>query len=187
MKFRELMRFLTPKKDRCMRYATLVYLSENDGVLMIKKGERKNDPNSGFHTPPGGKLEEYEMGLDNPEGRLEAAVREVEEEAGLTPYHLTLRGEILFDNSERIFAKWKKPNDYKVYIYSCSQYVANPEKCKGGEGVPIWFNKDKIPGLSKNPGDDLMYEWLADGRPFSGVIKCKGKKVDAKHSWVNFY
>lgn len=187
MKFREFLRFLTPKKDRRIKYATLVYLSDEDKVLMIKKGEREDDPNSGFYTPPGGKLEEREMGLDNTQGRLEAAVREVEEEAGLTPYHLTLRGEILFDNFERIFSRWKRPSDYKVYIYSCSQKVESPKKRKSGEGVPVWVKKSDIPLLPKNPGDDLMYKWLDDGRPFSGVIKCRGKKVDVAHSWVNFY
>jgi len=187
MKFRDFIRFLTPKKDRRIKYATLVYLSEDDKVLMIKKGERKNDPNSRFYTPSGGKIEECEMGLDNPRGRLEAAVREVEEEAGLTPYHLTLRGEILFDNSERIFSRWRRLDDYKVYIFSCSQHIESPGKRKKGEGIPVWVKKSDIPFLPKNPGDELMYKWLDDGRSFSGVIKCRGKKVDAAHSWINFY
>ena len=66
-----------------MKYGTMTFLSVDEMVLMIKKTERQNDPNSGFFTLPGGNLKNFERGA-NPTGRLESAIREIEEESGLT-------------------------------------------------------------------------------------------------------
>ena len=62
---------------------TYLHLSHNGKVLMIRKPEREKDPNSGLYTLPGGKLEGPEKGLTSFKGRLEAAVRETEQETGL--------------------------------------------------------------------------------------------------------
>jgi len=86
-----------------MKYGTMYYLQTLEGVLIIKKGIRENDPNSGYETLPGGKLKDNEKGLNNPSGRLESCIREIKEETGIEPLNLRLRGVILFDNSERIF------------------------------------------------------------------------------------
>jgi len=185
MKLSELLRFLKPKKDRRMKYGTMAYIYEGDKVLMMKKEERENDPNSGFYTPPGGNLEFYEKGLDNPNGRLEAAVREVWEETDLTCLHPTYRGMILFDNDGRIFRSWKNPNDFLVYVYSSSQYIGELSKGKNGE-TPVWVDKTDIRQLPKNVGDELIYQWLDDGRFFIGVIKHKGRELDKEGSFVNF-
>jgi 8-oxo-dGTP pyrophosphatase MutT (NUDIX family) len=64
-----------------MKYGTMTYVERGDGgVLMLKKNERVDDPNSGFYTLPGGKLEKNELGV---RGRLESVIREVKEETGL--------------------------------------------------------------------------------------------------------
>jgi len=40
------------------------------GILIVEKVERENDPNSGYYTLPGGKLESFEKGLNNLEELL---------------------------------------------------------------------------------------------------------------------
>jgi ADP-ribose pyrophosphatase YjhB (NUDIX family) len=173
-----------------MMYGTLSYLSSDKGILMIKKNERKNDPNSGFYAIPGGKLEDYEKGLKNPEGRLESAIRETEDETGITLLNPVFRGAILFDNKDRIFPNWKEKEDCLVYLYSATEKSG---KLKGSdEGIPLWAHEDIIPSLPKNSGDKLMYEWLMDekfkqGRNFSGIIKHKGTEIDEEGSWVDWF
>ena len=94
-----------------MKYGTMSYLFVDKQILMIKRLKEKNDPNSGFYTLPGGKLKDFEKGL-NPNGRLESAIRETEEETGLKLIEPKLKGVILFDNSERIFDNWKNSQDF---------------------------------------------------------------------------
>ncbi|MEK6841633.1 MAG: NUDIX domain-containing protein, partial [Nanoarchaeota archaeon] len=94
-----------------MKYGTISYLSVREKALMIKKGERIDDPNSGFYTPPGGKLEHNEKG-ENPLGRLEAVVREVRQETGLILVRPSFKGVILFDNEGRTFPNWPNPDNF---------------------------------------------------------------------------
>ena len=90
-----------------MKYGTLVHLSVNEKILMLKKEARPNDPNSGYYTLPGGKLGSNER--KTPEGRLAGAVRETEEETGLKIISPIARGVILFNNKGRIFDNWPNP------------------------------------------------------------------------------
>ncbi len=168
-----------------IKHGVLVYLSVNGKVLMMKKGIRENDPNSGYYVPPGGNLEFYEKGLNKPLGRLEAAVREPLEESGLTLINPIYRGVILFHNFEREFPNWPNPEDFFVNVYSATQYTGKPGKGKNNE-FPVWIDEEKISELPQNPGDKMIYEWLKDGRFFVGVIKHKGKELDKEGTYVDF-
>jgi ADP-ribose pyrophosphatase YjhB (NUDIX family) len=99
-----------------MLYGTIGYVVREGEVLMIKKNERANDPNSGFYALPGGKLELSEKG-SNPSGRLENVVREVRDETGLVLKNPELAGTILFDNQGRTFDNWRNPKDYFAYVF----------------------------------------------------------------------
>ena len=169
-----------------MKYGTMTYIVSKRGhVLMIKKGVRENDPNSGYFTLPGGKLEKDERGLMNPEGRLKSAIRETEDETGIIPVNPVLRGVILFDNKDRKFDNWPNPDNFYVYIYSATKYSGNPKK--SDEGVPVTVLENKLKEVPSNPGDKLMYDWLKNGRNFIGVIKHKGIEVDPEGTWVDFF
>lgn len=161
------------------------YISENGQVLMIKKFEREEDPNSGFYTLPGGKLEGFEKGR-NIAGRLESAVRETMDETGIKLVNPFLKGIVLFDNSERVFENWKNPQDFLVYIFSAESYTGKM-KVFTREGLPEWANDYDIPNLPKNSGDRRMYEWLKDGRNFMSVIKHKEKEIDEEGTFVDFF
>jgi 8-oxo-dGTP diphosphatase len=167
-----------------MKYGTVSYLESVNGILMLKKFERENDPNSGYYAIPGGKLEDYERGLKCFKGRLESSIRETEDETGIKPINPILRGVILFDNKDRIFNNWKNPDNYLVYIFYSTQFSGRLKE--SDEGVPAWVHKRDIVDLPKNPGDKFMYKWLIDGREFMGIIKHKGNKIDKSGTWVDW-
>jgi 8-oxo-dGTP diphosphatase len=169
-----------------MKYGTMTYVvSENNNILMVKKGIRENDPNSGYFTLHGGKLESNEKGLMNPIGRLESAIRETQDETGITPINPVLRGVILFDNKDRKFPNWNNPDNFYVYIFYANKYHGKPIQSE--EGIPVTVPFGKIKDVPSNPGDKKMYEWLMDGRNFMGVIKHKGEEVDLEGTWVDFF
>jgi ADP-ribose pyrophosphatase YjhB (NUDIX family) len=169
-----------------MKYGTMMYLvSDKGNVCMIEKVSRKNDPNSGYITLPGGKLKEDEKGLNNSEGRLKSVLRETEEEVGIKPVNPVLRGIIFFDNKDRTFDNWKNPDNFLVYIFYAENYRGKVRK--SDEGKPRTVSLDKVGEVPSNPGDEKMYEWLKDGRNFFGVIKHKGNEIDEKGTWVDFY
>lgn len=168
-----------------MKYGTMVYLVSKGKVLMIKKYERKNDPNSGYFTLPGGKLEEDEKGLNNPKGRLKSAIRETIDETGIEPVNPVLRGVILFCNKGRIFDNWKNPDDFYVYIYYAKKYKGKVRK--SDEGIPFSVPEEKLKEVPSNPGDKKMYGWLKNERDFVGVIKHKGKELDEAGTFVDYF
>ena len=139
-------------------HGLMVYVLNKGNVLMLNKGVRPDDPNSGYYTLPGGKLEPFEKGIDIPNGRLERAIREVPEETGIAIVNTKLRGNILFDNSEREFPDWPNPKDYNVNVYSANAFTFQLKD--GGEGVPLWVPKSDIKDLPKHLGDELIYGWL---------------------------
>ena len=162
------------------------YLNCDKGILMLKKIERENDPNSGYCTLPGGKLENCEKGGDSLEGRVKSVIRETKDETGITLINPILRGTILFDNKDRTFDNWSNSDNYLVYVYSATEYKGKLRT--SDEGVPFWVSSWKeLDSLPKNPGDKKMYEWLKDGRNFSGVIKHKGKEIDEDGTWVDYF
>ena len=119
-----------------MKYGTMSYLNCDKGILMLRKIERKEDPNSGYCTLPGGKLENCEKGLKNIEGRVKSSKRETEDETGISLINPVLRGVILFDNKDRIFDNWPNPDNFLVQIYSATEY--DGELRVSDEGIPFW-------------------------------------------------
>jgi 8-oxo-dGTP diphosphatase len=171
---------------RKMEYGVMSHLSIDDMVLMIMKNEREDDPNSGLFTLPGGKLKAWEKGLDNLDGRLEAAVRETQEETGLILINPLLRGVILFDNNGRIFDNWQKPTHYLVYMFGAEEYVGEL-KSETEEGRPLWVSEIGLPSVPKSVGDEKIYEWLRDPRYFMGIIRHKGKVLDEAGTFVTYF
>jgi 8-oxo-dGTP diphosphatase len=172
-----------------MKYGTMIYVTSDKGILMINKNKRVNDPNSGYYTLPGGKLEPDEKGLTNLEGRPISTIRETKDEAGITVFNPILRGAILFDNKDRTFDNWPNPDNFLVYILSATEYEG--ELKESNEGVPCWILPESIPSLPMNPGDKLMYGWLMDdnfkqGRNFIGIIKHNRNEIDEAGSWVDW-
>ena len=167
-----------------MKYGTMLYLVSGKKILMIKKGIRIEDPNSGYFTLPGGKLKEEEKG-NNEQGRIDCIIRETKEETGIEPIRPSLRGVILFDNEGRVFDNWKNPDNFLVYIYASKKFKGKARRSE--EGVPHGVSSDKVYSVPSNPGDKKMYQWLRDGRYFIGVIRHKGNIIDEKNTFVDFF
>ncbi|MDP2628894.1 MAG: NUDIX domain-containing protein [Nanoarchaeota archaeon] len=168
-----------------MKYGTMAYLNVGGKVLLLKKFERNNDPNSGFWTLPGGKLEDFEKGIVNPRGRLESVIRETEDETGITLINPVLKGAILFDNSERIFSNWSKKEDYLVHIFSAKGYKGALRQ--SDEGIPEFIDERLLTSIPQNEGDKMMYKWLENGRNFVGIIKHTGNRIDEEGTFVDYF
>lgn len=168
-----------------MNYGNLLYLCVNEEVLMMKKDFREKDLNSKFYAIPGGKIEGNEKGIKKINGRRFSVMRESDEETGLVPYNPKFRGSVLFDNSEREFPGGRKFGDFYVVIFSSNSYTGTLKSSE--EGEPIWVPKNEVLTKPMHEGDRLLYEWIFQDKPFSGVIYHKGNKVDLTKSFVDFF
>ncbi len=140
--------------------AVLCYIFKNKQVLLINK---KTGLGKGLINAPGGRIEETETAL-------EAAVRETEEETGLTPTDLTHAGILNFQFTDG---------------YSLRGHVFTAKDCTGelkktSEADPFWIPIEKIPY-------DMMWEddrhWLPmvmDGQFIEGRFIFDGKKMVSK-------
>ena len=110
---------------RAVDKATLTFVLDEERVLLIRK---KRGLGAGKVNGPGGRLEPGEEPLD-------CAVREVEEELGITPLGLEYRGENLFQFID----------GYSIHVYAfvASEYEGEVKETE--EATPLWTNVDAIP------------------------------------------
>jgi len=128
--------------------AVLTYIFHKDSVLLMNK---KRGLGAGKVNAPGGHIEPGET-------PVEAAVRETEEEVGLTPYDLKEVGTLYFQ-----FTKGLK---LKGTVYISTSYKGLLTETD--EADPFWVSISEIP-YEKMWEDDLL--WLPhviDGKTFTG-------------------
>jgi 8-oxo-dGTP diphosphatase len=128
--------------------ATLLFVVRNGSILLIRK---KRGLGAGKINGPGGKL-------DAREAPLAGAIREVEEEIGVTPTGVEQRGEIRFQFTDGL---------------ALLGFVFLASGCEGrlretDEAAPIWTPVDRIPYPEMWADDELWMPWLLAGRKFSG-------------------
>ncbi len=171
-----------------MKYGTICCIDSAEGILMIRKFDNRNgDPNSGYCTLPGGKLEAYEKGLGSIEGRVSSTIRETEDETGIKPLNPVFIGTVLFDNKDRKFTNWPNPDNFLVSVFYTKDYSGELKE-KSDEGVPFWAKDWKeVDSLPSNPGDRLLYQWIREKKNFFGVIKHKEEEIDESGSWFDFF
>lgn len=105
---------------------TLCLIHIEGNVLL---GFKKINFGAGLYNLFGGKVEPGET--------VEfAAVREVEEEAGVHPVFVEKRGTLVFHNAAEEFVR-------EVHVFSCSAFEGVPRECE--EMKPEWFTVDEIP------------------------------------------
>lgn len=180
-----------------MRFGTMGYIHCDKGILMLSKFKRKDDPNSGYHTLPGGKLELDEMGIYDPLGRESSVKREVEKETGIFMLYPRFMGTILFYNKDRTFDNWSEKRKKNFFVYMYHSGHPKGELKESDEGIPYWAQSwEEIESRPSNPGDKLMYKWVKEWKrmydylgkknSFIGVIKHNGKEIDREGSWVDW-
>ena len=105
--------------------ATLTFIQKANRVLLIRK---KRGLGAGMINGPGGKLEPNES-------ILACAIREVEEEVGVTPLDLSKRGELRFQFVD----------GYAIHVHIFVARDFKGQLCETEEAAPIWFEEDAIP------------------------------------------
>ena len=128
------------------KIAVVVILESPGYWLMLK---RSRSPNQGLYTPVGGKIE-------NGESPRAAAIREVQEEAGLQIEDPRYCG-LLVDSS---------PTDYNwiCFVYRATVDYFTPHDCN--EGTLAWVPIESLATLPTPVTDPYLYPCVLSGKPF---------------------
>jgi 8-oxo-dGTP diphosphatase len=137
--------------------ATLVFVLDGDRVLLIRK---KRGLGAGMINGPGGRLEPGET-------PIECAVRETEEELGITPTGLHLAGENSF-----VFVDGYSVH---VHVFVASGWTGEPRETE--EAVPLWTPRDEIPYDEMWQDDRLWVPHMLAGRRFLGRFIFEGETM----------
>ena len=126
--------------------AVIVILESSEYWLMLR---RNYPPNQGLYTPVGGKVEDGESPRT-------AAIREVQEEAGLQLEDVGYCG-LLVDSS---------PTDYNwvCFVYRASVDYFSPPNCN--EGTLTWIPLESLATLQTPVTDPYLYPCILSGQPF---------------------
>jgi len=137
--------------------ATLLFVVCGGRVLLIHK---KRGLGAGKINGPGGKLEPGEA-------PLAGAIREVEEEIGVTPTGVEPRGEIRFQFIDGL--------RLHGFVFAASGCVGEPRETD--EAAPLWTAVDRIPYPRMWADDEAWLPWLLAGRCFVGRALFDGDRL----------
>ena len=152
-----------------MKLATLCYLKNNDKTLMLYRNKKPGDTHKGKWNGLGGKVEPGET----PE---QCAIREVQEESGLTTINLKLHGVITFPMFDGM-------DDWYVFVFTITEFEG--EMIESPEGELAWIPDEKLLELNLWDGDRIFPPWLKQDKFFSAKFTYVAKELI---DWsVNFY
>jgi len=137
--------------------AVITYIFKDDKVLLINK---KTGLGAGKVNAPGGRVEPAEMAI-------EAAVREVQEETGLTPLNVKEVGQLSF-----IF---KDGYSLKGFVYFADDCTG--EMIETDEADPFWQAVSEIPYDKMWEDDELWLPPAMDGKYIKGHFIFEGDKM----------
>ena len=148
--------------------ATLCFIEREGELLLIRK---KRGLGGGKINGPGGRLEPGET-------PLQGAVRETQEEVGVTPRHLEKRGELHFQFLDG-------------YSLFCTVFIAHG--CEGvpretDEADPFWVDIGAIPYEGMWQDDSYWLPLVVAGKNFRGWFEFDGEqllrhRVDTPGAW----
>ena len=138
---------------------TLCFIRQDDRLLLIRK---KRGLGAGRINGPGGKV-------DPGETPLAAAIRETQEEIGVTPLEPQLRGELWFHFSTGI--------TLHCLIFLSEAYEGIP--AESDEAIPHWFPVDALPYEEMWADDRDWLPLLLAGRRFRGSVTVHGEESGA--------
>lgn len=130
--------------------ASLCFVRKEGRILMIRK---KRGLGAGKINGPGGRLEQGET-------PLQAAIRETQEEVGVTPLDLSQRGELSFQFTDGL-------------ALHCVVFTAGD--CTGKaieteEAIPHWMSPEEIPYHDMWADDILWLPGMLEGKRFKGYF-----------------
>ncbi|RFC44738.1 MAG: NUDIX family [Verrucomicrobia bacterium] len=137
--------------------ANLCFIVKNGRVLLIRK---KRGLGAGKINAPGGKLEPGETAL-------QAAIRETQEEVGVTPLHLEERGLLRFQFIDG-------------YSLNCVVFLASDlegEPISTAEADPLWVDLAEVPYHEMWADDKEWLPTVLAGGTFTGSFLFDGEKM----------
>lgn len=133
---------------RADKHAVITYIFTEDKVLLINK---KRGLGSGKVNAPGGHIEQGET-------KLEAAIRETEEEVGLTPLEAVEVGKLYFQFSNGL--------KMEGTVFTAVNFTG--EMIETDEADPFWIDIDAIPYKQMWEDDLLWLPHVIKGKKISG-------------------
>ena len=133
--------------------ATLIYLMEDDQVLMLERIKKQGDIHIGKWNGLGGKV-------DLGESIKSCAIRELNEESGLSAEYFDFAGHITFPEFD------KHGNDWSVYVFRA--YGPSGDMIECDEGELSWVPKDEILSLNLWEGDKHFIPYVLSNKIFFG-------------------
>jgi 8-oxo-dGTP diphosphatase len=137
--------------------ATLLFVVMGRQVLLIDK---QRGLGAGKINGPGGRIEPGE----SPQ---EAAIREVQEELGITPLHIKKRGELSF--------QFTSGYSMRCHVFSASDLDGEPAPTP--EAVPRWESIGNLPFDQMWADDRIWLPMLIAGQDFKGAALFEGEHM----------
>lgn len=137
--------------------ATLCFVQRNEHVLLI---EKKRGLGKGKVNGPGGKF-------DPGETALQCAIRETQEELGVTPLNPQHRGMIRFQFTD----------GYGIEAHLFLATNCEGEAVETDEAVPLWTHLDLIPYRRMWADDILWLPHFLNGKTISGEFLFDGEEM----------
>jgi len=140
-----------------MKHVTLLFLRENGKLLLAMK---KRGFGVGKWNGVGGKVETDET-------YEQAAIRECQEEVGVTPQLLHKVGELHFFDLPDV--------EHYCHVYTANDWDGEPRETE--EMRPQWFAKADIPFDSMWPDDKFWIPLMLDNKLFKGIVTIEDNTI----------
>jgi DNA repair protein RadC len=137
--------------------ANLCFVVRDGKILLIRK---KRGLGAGKINGPGGRIE-------NGETALQSAVRETQEEIGVTPVRPSHAGELFFQFAD----------GFKIHVEVFCARSCRGKPRETDEAIPMWVALDSIPYREMWADDEHWLPWLIEGRKFRGYFAFEGDRM----------
>lgn len=138
-------------------YANLCFVIRDGQILLIRK---KRGLGAGKINGPGGRIEKGETALA-------AAIRETQEEIGVTPLDLEQVGELFFQFLD----------GYKLHVAVFRADDCTGNLCETDEATPMWVDLGQIPYHEMWQDDPHWLPFVLSGKSFRGYFIFDGERL----------
>lgn len=142
-----------------MKIVTLLFLHRENQILLAMK---KRGFGAGLWNAPGGKA-------DSGETPLQAALRECQEEIGVTPLNPYEAGYVQF------FMPDDPAFEHRCHVFVATEWEGEPRE--SDEMRPEWFELEHIPYSDMWPADKIWIPHMLTGELFEGVVNLSTAEV----------
>ena len=131
-------------------YAVLCFIRYEQSIMLIRK---KRGLGAGKINGPGGRIEPGETAI-------EAAIRETQEEIGLTPHSPQEMGQLFFEFTDGYLLHGR--------IFCSQGYTGNP--IETDEAIPFWCDESQIPYHDMWADDQYWLPWVLKNKYIKGYF-----------------